>query len=413
MAENVLKSLPDREADLHGSTQLKNVIFLYEWNIGNFSSYLDRKYEILSPSFSFDQKGETKWKLVLFPKQSYPEGTELNVKLVKMSNDGKSHGVKYKVSAVSRLSSSKEMFWKEKIFRYSHDFDEFAVISLSNLKGKKYLQDDTLTIRCEMDVLFAENQNEDNLQCASAANQNVNDPNINHFSNNIFTESPIKSYMVKETKIKNCDHHFYSNGELNCSNMMLEKSSFTTDDGLSGLSDDFKGLYLSKNFADIIILSEGTQMFAHKAILSARSEYFKMLCSGKGPINNTLELPDVKSAVMEAVLYYLYTSKTRELTPDFAIDMLSAAKKLCLHQLQQTLINFLKINISVENVTEILQLSEEQNLEDLKNACLKFINSHHSTVVRSHKWQIMIRNNPRIAGQVLLAVAAFQNHNPL
>ncbi|GFS48579.1 hypothetical protein TNIN_243831 [Trichonephila inaurata madagascariensis] len=121
-----------------------------------------------------------------------------------------------------------------------------------------------------MDVLFAENQIEDNLQCASATNQNVNDPNINNFSNNVFTETPIKSYTVKET------------------------SSFTTDDGLSGLSDDFKGLYLSKNFADIIILCEGTQMFAHKAILSARSEYFKMLCSGKGPINNTIEIPEVK-----------------------------------------------------------------------------------------------------------------------
>lgn len=411
MAENDLKSLVVHEADIHGSTQLKNVKFSYEWNIGNFSACFDRKYEILSPSFSYDQKRETEWKLVLFPKQSYPQGTELHMKLVKISNDGKSHSVKYKISFVSKLGLVSEMPWRENIFRNSYNFDEFEVISLSDFKMKKLLQDGTLIIRCEMDMLFADNQNEYNLQYVPDSNQNENDSDINNISNNTFSDPAFKSYVVNETKIKNCDKHFYNDKVLDCN--MLQKSSFTADNGLSGLSDDLKGLYVSKNFADIIILSEGTQMYAHKAILSARSEYFKMLCSGKGLINNTIEISDITNAVMEALLYYLYTGKTRDLTSDFALDMLSAAKKLCLYELQQILVNFLKTSITVENVTEILQLSEEQNMDDLKNACIKFINSHHSTVVQSHKWQMMIRSNPRIAGQVLLAVAAFQNHNTL
>ncbi|GFT57121.1 TD and POZ domain-containing protein 3 [Nephila pilipes] len=413
MAESDLKSSFFPEADLCENTQLKNVIFSYEWNIGNFSAYLDRKYEIISPSFSFEPKSETKWKLVLFPKQSYPKGTELSVKLVKMSNDDKVHGVKYKVSVVSKQGLSNEMQWREKVFRNSYDFAEDTVISQSDLKIRKLMKKGTLTIRCEMDVIFTENENECKLEDSPSSNQSMNNINVNYFSSNISPELPIKNYAVNETKIKNYDSRFYNVEELNCSNIMLEKHSCIIGDDLSGLSDDLKGLYLSKSLADIIILSDGTHMYAHKAILSARSEYFKLLCSGRGLINNSIEIPDVKSAVMEAILYYLYTGKIRQLTSDFALDILSAAQKLCLYELQQIICNFIKTNITVENVTEILQLSDEQNLDDLKNVCIKFVNSHHATVFRSEKWQIMIRSNPHIAKLVSLSVPSFQNHNQL
>ncbi|GIY33332.1 TD and POZ domain-containing protein 3 [Caerostris darwini] len=379
------------------NAELKNVKFIYEWNVRNFISYLDRKYEISSSKFYSDPETEVEWKLVLYPKHSYPKGAYITACLVKMSNDGLSHSVRYKITVSEKGIS--EMTTREKVFKACYDFDQDTIISHHDLIQKKLLQNGCLVIRCEMDVLFLDNEN--NMECVSS--------NSNNFSNGVSSGPPSVNGCDQDLKV-NMKKDYFNIKEHAYVNPKLEQSTFVPKDSLSKLSDDFKELYLNKQFADIIIFCEDREICVHKTVLSARSDYFKMLCSGKGLANDALNLSEIKSTTMEAILYYLYTGQTLVLSYNLALDMISAAKKLILYELLEILVNYLIANITVENVTEILQRSDELQHEGLKYACLKFVNSQHSEVVNSQKWQQMIANNPRIAGEVLLTVASFQNY---
>ncbi|GIX66721.1 TD and POZ domain-containing protein 3 [Caerostris extrusa] len=379
------------------NAELKNVKFIYEWNVRNFISYLDRKYEISSSKFCSDPETEVEWKLVLYPKHSYPKGAYIAACLVKMSNDGLSHSVRYKITASKKGIS--EMMTREKVFKACYDFDQDTIISHHDLIEKKLLQNGCLVIRCEMDVLFLDN--EKNMECVSS--------NSNNFSNGVSSGPPSVNGCDQDPKV-NMKKDYFNIKEHAYINPKLEQSTFVPKDSLSKLSDDFKELYLNKQFADTIILCEDREICVHKTVLSARSDYFKMLCSGKGLANDALNLSEIKSTTMEAILYYLYTGQTLVLSYNLALNMISAAKKLILDELLEILVSYLIANITVENVTEILQRSDELQHESLKYACLKFVNSQHSEVVNSQKWQQMIANNPRIAGEVLLTVASFPNY---
>jgi hypothetical protein len=63
----------------------------------------------------------------------------------------------------------------------------------------------------------------------------------------------------------------------------------------------------NERFSDIIFLVQGRKIFAHKAILFARSEYFSALVENglKESSQPQVTIPDIKYPVFLAVLEYL------------------------------------------------------------------------------------------------------------
>ncbi|GBL72931.1 TD and POZ domain-containing protein 3 [Araneus ventricosus] len=412
MAGTDLKTLVFSEADLCENTELKNEVFVYQWNIKNFVTYLDRKYELSSRIFSNYQSGESKWKLMLYPKHLYPKGTMLAACLVNMSEDKKSYGVKYRMWIVSN-QGIKNMVSKEKMFKHHLDFDEDILASHKDLINKSLLQDGSLVLRCEMDVLLNDIDLKKFMQYCQSAPVKNNDPmDFNHLPRSTSYDVPNNiAFKSCESKINN-NLDQPTNISDKCSYSKVQEFSPEVKDNFAALSNDLEELYLSKIFADVILLCEGSEFVAHKYVLAARSDYFrKILCSGKGMNNNAIEISDMKSPVLEAVLYFMYTGKLRDLTFDFALDLLSATKIFPVGNFQARIIGYLRKTLTVENVTEVLKICEDLNQDELKQVCMRFINTHHSDVVNSAKWQSLLKSNPRVAGEVLLTVASLKNHN--
>ncbi|XP_055928599.1 TD and POZ domain-containing protein 3-like [Argiope bruennichi] len=394
------------DGDLCTNIQLKNVVFVYQWNIHNFVACLDRKYELSSLTFS---TCESKWKLLLYPKPVYPKGKMLAACLINMSENEKSYGVKYKLWIVSS-QGNKSMVSKEKMFRNRLDFDENILVSHKDLMDKNLLQSGSLVLCCEMDVLLDYvDLNEDLQYCQSAPVKN----NACHLPNNI-------SFKPSESEISNnLDQRVNINKK--CSDSKLEKFSSDSKnfaalsndlDYLSALSNDLDYLYVSKVFADVVLLCEGDEFVAHKYILAARSDYFRrILCSGIGMNNNAIEISDIKRSVLEAVLYFIYTGKLRDMTFDFALDILSTTKKFFISFFHERLIDYIRKTLTVDNVTDALKICENIHQSELKQVCMRFVNTHYSDVVNSSKWQALLQSNPGIAGEVLLTVASLKNHN--
>ncbi|CAL1274505.1 unnamed protein product [Larinioides sclopetarius] len=412
MAGTDLKTFVFSEADLCEDTELKNKVFVYQWNIKNFETYLDRKYELSSRIFSNYQSGESKWKLMIYPKHVYPKGVMLAACLVNMSEDKKSYGVKYKIWIVTD-HGIKNMVTREKMFKHHLDFDEDILASHKDLINKHLLQDGSLILRCEMDVLLDDIDIRKVMQFCQSAPVKNNDPmDFNHLPRSTSYDLPNNiAFKSPEYKINN---------NLEQPTIITDKFSYSkvkefspeVKDNFAALSNDLEELYMSKIFADVILLCEGTEFVAHKYVLAARSDYFrKILCSGKGMNNNAIEISDMKSPVLEAVLYFMYTGKLRDLTFELALDLLSATKTFPVSHFQARIINYLRKNITVENVTDLLKICEDLNQNELKQICMRFINTHHSDVVNSAKWQSLLKSNPRISGEVLLTVASLKNHN--
>lgn len=405
------KSLSNPVESVKGRTQLIQTVFVYEWSIENFGDFSERKYDIPSPIFCTNLKDGTEWKLVLFQKYKYPKGPYFVISLVKVSDDINPIGVKYAISIVSS-KVTELMQAKEKCFRHRFDFDECELISHSELTKNRLLKDNTLTIRCEMDIMLVDTFHSEAKKIFSylEMGQLISDPK--EFSTQ---DLPNMNCSFNESKIinkLNDSYNILDKERDEFENSPKEKYTLKNEDSINSLLNDLESLYKSKSFSDITLICSGIPIAAHRAVLSTRSVYFKQLCAEKSN-SGKVTISDVNSSVMEEVLYYMYTGKLQHLSVPLALDIYSASRKFKLFKLEELLFDFLKSNITVTNVTEMLQVCEDLVLLDLKYACLKFVNSNNSEVVQSEKWNWLIANNPHIAGEVLLTIASFQKTNIL
>lgn len=76
-----------------------------------------------------------------------------------------------------------------------------------------------------------------------------------------------------------------------------------------------------------------------------------------------------------------YTGKV-DITADVAEELLRASSFYCVYELQKRTEAFLSGQICVENVVDLLTLSEECNADDLKKNCVPFLMRHIHEVVR-------------------------------
>ena len=158
------------------------------------------------------------------------------------------------------------------------------------------------------------------------------------------------------------------------SSMLRDLQSLTTDD---------------TNLADVMFTVEGKPIYAYKALLSVRSQYFnRMFSSGmKESVHATssakvTEIPveDVDYESFKALVVYLTTD---QLTVDF-----NDYKRMCqlLVACDQFMVDRLKVHcervlgnqIQAENVFELVQLADLHGAEHLKDAALKYVAQHIS-----------------------------------
>ncbi|KAJ5080616.1 pep-cterm sorting domain-containing protein [Anaeramoeba ignava] len=172
-----------------------------------------------------------------------------------------------------------------------------------------------------------------------------------------------------------------------------------TYSNLEKLSNDLKNLFQnqkqkqSKNqnqnqeesHFDFEIISEQDQISfkTHKSILSSRSEYFKTLFNSKmSEYQEKITLTDIPSPTLFAILNYFYSGKI-EINLENAIEILIFASRYLIDELIETSSYFIKNNLQMQTIVDVLNLSEEMSLNQLLEFCYQFISENFYEFIKT------------------------------
>lgn len=183
----------------------------------------------------------------------------------------------------------------------------------------------------------------------------------------------------------------------------------------TSLVQDLSRLLGQPELADVCFRVEGRLVYANRAILAIRSEYFRvMLCGGmrESQLEPTtrvqrnapetmdtegtslsdggsalhddddmstaanireIELPDVSHSVFSKVLEYLYTDSIQGISLELGIQLLIASEQFMLDRLKSLCEDLIRRDIDVNNVLDILVASHRHHASCLKDMALDFV----------------------------------------
>eukprot|EP00977_Amphora_coffeiformis_P016935 scaffold5364_cov164-Amphora_coffeaeformis.AAC.33 len=179
----------------------------------------------------------------------------------------------------------------------------------------------------------------------------------------------------------------------------------------TSLVRDMSRLLQQPELADVCFRVESCLVYANRAILAIRSEYFRvMLCGGmreshndrrrfqRSPSANHMEtegfddeiqnaeqphgnlteidLPDVPYDVFMKVLEYLYTDSVQDVSLELGIQLLVASEQFMLDRLKSLCEDLIRHDIDVNNVLGILVAAHRHNASCLKGIALDFVILH-------------------------------------
>jgi len=151
----------------------------------------------------------------------------------------------------------------------------------------------------------------------------------------------------------------------------------------SALVNDLQRLMLREELSDVSFVVEGQEVFANRALLAVRSEYFdamlfggmseSMLMDSDDEERKPIELQDVSHGVFLKVLEYLYTDTVSDLTWDLGIPLLIASEQFMLDRLKALCEDRIRKEIAVDNVIGVFIASHRHNAGGLKEIALEYI----------------------------------------
>ncbi|TGZ74333.1 hypothetical protein CRM22_000993 [Opisthorchis felineus] len=146
-------------------------------------------------------------------------------------------------------------------------------------------------------------------------------------------------------------------------------------DHSSDVAASISNLYGNELFSDVTLVVQGVQFTAHKVVLAARSEYFRALLYGGLAESNrsVIQLNDINAAAFKHVLQYIYTGRLTVTKLRTMLDVLGLAHQYDFRSLETALSAHLTHSLRLSNVWLIYNLAVMYGLEELINACLKFL----------------------------------------
>ena len=172
---------------------------------------------------------------------------------------------------------------------------------------------------------------------------------------------------------------------------------------------DLTRLINNRDLSDVTFLVEGQEVYANKAILAVRSEYFKVMLFGrmkeslmtsgdedsdeddpvyevtKKQCRGPIELQDVSHACFLKVLEYLYTDTVSDVNLEIGVSLLIVSERFMLDRLKALCEDSIRRDLNVDNVISIYIASHQHNARGLKDIALDFILGHltHPTIIQS------------------------------
>ena len=160
--------------------------------------------------------------------------------------------------------------------------------------------------------------------------------------------------------------------------------TFTTQEENSTFTD-VKITITSKNEGGE---TSSLHVFAHKAILAARSPVFAKMFehSLRETATNCVTVSDIDPEVFKELLTHVYTDRSPNLNK-CAVSLLYAAEKYQLERLKSLCEQNLSYRLQVDNAAEMLVLSQTYGAKQLKRNALKYILEHRNEVRKTKGWE--------------------------
>jgi len=156
--------------------------------------------------------------------------------------------------------------------------------------------------------------------------------------------------------------------------LYLNLASQQMENNLHHLQKQMSHLYLKSLFSDVIFQVQDQKIFAHKMILSIRSQYFSNLFSSNMLESHQQEIKilDCNADTFKAFLKYIYCIEV-DFTPELALDLFILCDKWLFNELKADCENFLGETLTRENIVQRAELAEKLEAPKLRNDIIEFI----------------------------------------
>ena len=195
------------------------------------------------------------------------------------------------------------------------------------------------------------------------------------------------SLFLPEDKLKVKCELVYESAKR-CSTTEHLKSTSATNVDIDSLVDHFQQLMDDKPDCDVSFVVGGVRFPVHKSVLSAVSPVFHSIFTNDR-ISNTFDIDDIESPVFAEVIRFIYTSKVQKLT-EMARKILVVSHNYQLVQLKTQCEAHLINDITLENCSHLLILSDRYSATILKKAVLDFVRPRLSKVTAMGSWKRML-----------------------
>ncbi|XP_072806664.1 kelch repeat and BTB domain-containing protein 11 [Vicugna pacos] len=128
---------------------------------------------------------------------------------------------------------------------------------------------------------------------------------------------------------------------------------------------------------DLVIEVSGRRLRAHKAVLAARSDYFRARAS-----RDVLRVQGVGWAALRLLLAYAYSGRMAGVRPDNVAEVVAGARRLQLPCAAQRATEAVAPQLSLANCYEVLSAAKRQRLAELRDAAYRFMSDHYLEVLR-------------------------------
>lgn len=153
------------------------------------------------------------------------------------------------------------------------------------------------------------------------------------------------------------------------------------------LLDGINDIYQAKQFCDVVIKVEDTEIRAHKVILASCSKYFRAMFTTdlKEGSENVVELKDVSEDAVQKVINFMYTGRIQIITESVQ-ELLHVADLFDLQEVREACTDTLIRNLSPENCISMTNLAEAHSLKALGKASMKYAHQNVETVLQSQEF---------------------------
>ena len=174
----------------------------------------------------------------------------------------------------------------------------------------------------------------------------------------------------------------------------------------ASFSEQFRTLLESPVHSDVtfIVGEERTEILAHRAVLSARSDFFAAMFKPGGMCESMKTIIEIQgqysSSTFHRLLEFVYSNAVRDLDKiesSELISLLMLANEYLLEDLRVLCEQTAARCLDMSNIGALITLSAKHNAEALRRACLKFIQENNEEIRADPSIREEIRSNPELA----------------